>query len=166
MAIAQVFEGEEVGRVTWRFERVNATAILRELVDFYEPAAEDEQRSLKGEVEDGLYIFGEPGLFTQAVSNLIENALKYSPAGSRVDVALAEAPEGRLEITVENDAGQAGMPDPARVFERYYRSPRALSQIGSGLGLYLVQGLVRILGGGIAYEPQGGRVRFRLWLPC
>ena len=115
---------------------------------------------------EALTLKSDPVLLRVIVSNLIENALKYSPAGSRVDVALAEAPEGRLEITVENDAGQAGMPDPARVFERYYRSPRALSQIGSGLGLYLVQGLVRILGGGIAYEPQGGRVRFRLWLPC
>lgn len=115
---------------------------------------------------DRLALHSDPVLLRVILSNLIENALKYSPAGSRVDVSMAKAPEGRVEITVENDVGQTGLPDPARVFERYYRSPRALSQIGSGLGLYLVQGLVRILGGGIAYEPDAGRVRFRLWLPC
>lgn len=113
-----------------------------------------------------LALHSDPVLLRVILSNLIENALKYSPVGSRVDVALAKSPEGRVEITVENEVGQTGLPDPARVFERYYRSPRALSQIGSGLGLYLVQGLVRILGGGIAYEPDAGRVRFRLWLPC
>ena len=71
-----------------------------------------------------------------------------------------------MTVIVENDAGQAGLPDPAKVFQKYYRSHRAQSQIGSGLGLYLVQGLVRLLGGGIAYEPLSNRVRFRLWLPC
>lgn len=115
---------------------------------------------------DSLALHSDPVLLRVILSNLIENALKYSPVGSRVDVALAKSPEGRVEITVENEVGQTGLPDPTRVFERYYRSPRALSQIGSGLGLYLVQGLVRILGGGIAYEPDADRVRFRLWLPC
>ncbi|OYU19969.1 MAG: hypothetical protein CFE34_02490 [Rhodobacteraceae bacterium PARR1] len=135
--------------------------ILREACAAH-PAAERTVLTLPAPVT----LHSDPVLLRVILSNLIENALKYSPAGSRVDVALAKVPEGRVEITVENDAGQAGMPDPARVFERYYRSPRALSQIGSGLGLYLVQGLVRILGGGIAYEPDAGRVRFRLWLPC
>jgi signal transduction histidine kinase len=137
------------------------TAILREAC-LGHPAAE---RTVLI-APDTVALHSDPVLLRVIVTNLIENALKYSPAGSRVDVALTKVPEGHVEITVENDAGQTGMPDPEQVFERYYRSPRALSQIGSGLGLYLVQGLVRVLGGGIAYEPRAGRVRFRLWLPC
>lgn len=137
------------------------TSILREACAVHPAAARTVLTA-----PESVTMYSDPVLLRVILSNLIENALKYSPAGSPVDIALAKAPEGRVEITVENDAGQAGMPDPARVFERYYRSPRALSQIGSGLGLYLVQGLVRVLGGGIAYEPQLGRIRFRLWLPC
>lgn len=136
-------------------------AILREACSAH-PAAD---RAVV-HAPERLALHSDPVLLRVILSNLIENALKYSPAGSRVDVAMAKAPTGHVEITVENDVGQAGLPDPSRVFERYYRSPRALSQIGSGLGLYLVQGLVRVLGGGIAYEPDAGRVRFRFWLPC
>ena len=73
---------------------------------------------------------------------------------------------GQQVIWFENKEGPAGLPDSAHVFERYYRSKRAMSQIGSGLGLYLMQGLVRNLGGSISYEPKEGRARFRLWLPC
>lgn len=143
------------------FVACDPAAILREACSAH-PAVE---RTVV-QAPDRLALHSDPVLLRVILSNLIENALKYSPAGSRVDVAMAKAPEGRVEITVENDVGQTGMPDPSRVFERYYRSPRALSQIGSGLGLYLVQGLARILGGGIVYEPDAGRVRFRLWLPC
>jgi signal transduction histidine kinase len=111
-------------------------------------------------------LHSDPVLLRVVFGNLIENALKYSPPKSMVHVAIQQEAMGQLVIWFENEAGTAGLPDPARVFEKYYRSDRALSQIGSGLGLYLVQGVVRNLGGGISYEPEEGRARFRLWLPC
>jgi signal transduction histidine kinase len=108
----------------------------------------------------------DPVVLRVIFGNLIENALKYSRPESHVNVIMRPKAMGQLVIWFENEEGAAGLPDPARVFEKYYRSSRAMSQIGSGLGLYLVQGLVRNLGGGITYEPEEGRARFRLWLPC
>lgn len=137
------------GNVTWRFERVNATAILRELVDFYEPAAEDEQRSLKGEVEDGLYIFGEPGLFTQAVSNLIENALKYTYENGRVEVRAVRRVDGRIEIAVSDDGPGIAPEDRDRVLDRFVRLESARSTPGAGLGLSLVAAVARLHKGGL-----------------
>ncbi len=132
------------GNVTWRFERVNATGILRELVDFYEPAAEDVQRTLKGEVEDGLYIFGEPGLFTQAVSNLIENALKYTYENGRVEVRAIRRLDGRIEIAVSDDGPGIAPQDRDRVLDRFVRLESARSTPGAGLGLSLVAAVARL----------------------
>ena len=137
------------GNVTWRFERVNATGILRELVDFYEPAAEDVQRSLKGEVEEGLYIYGEPGLFTQAVSNLIENALKYTYENGRVEVRAIRRPDGRIEIAVSDDGPGIAPEDRDRVLDRFVRLESARSTPGAGLGLSLVAAVARLHKGGL-----------------
>ncbi|MCX7359790.1 MAG: HAMP domain-containing sensor histidine kinase [Alphaproteobacteria bacterium] len=137
------------GNVTWRFERVNATGILRELVDFYEPAAEDVRRSLKGEVEDGLYIYGEPGLFTQAVSNLIENALKYTYDGGRVEVRAVRRADGRIEIAVSDDGPGIAPEDRDRVLDRFVRLESARSTPGAGLGLSLVAAVARLHKGGL-----------------
>lgn len=137
------------GNVTWRFERVNATGILRELVDFYEPAAEDVQRSLKGEVEDGLYIYGEPGLFTQAVSNLIENALKYTYDGGRVEVRAVRRVDGRIEIAVSDDGPGIAPEDRDRVLDRFVRLESARSTPGAGLGLSLVAAVAKLHKGGL-----------------
>jgi len=149
------------GNVTWRFERVNATAILRELVDFYEPAAEDVQRTLKGEVEDGLYIHGEPGLFTQAVSNLIENALKYTYENGRVEVRAVRRPDGRIEIAVSDDGPGIAPQDRDRVLDRFVRLESARSTPGAGLGLSLVAAVARLHKGDLHLRDglgeQGGR---------
>jgi signal transduction histidine kinase len=115
-----------------------------------------------------------PSLVTDAaslrmiLSNLIENALKYSPAESRVEVevaARAQAQKAGLCVSVTNLPGAAGWPDPAHVFEKYYRSPGAYRQTGSGLGLYLAATMARQLGGELMYVSDQQSVRFELWLP-
>ncbi len=111
-------------------------------------------------------------IFKSVISNLIDNALKYSPAGSRIQVrvcaATGTASRG-CEISVENevsaDAGGPGFPDPAGLFRKYYRAGGAHKYSGSGLGLYLVASFMRLLGGEIRYETSDNRIRFILWLP-
>lgn len=104
------------------------------------------------------------------VGNLLDNACKYGPADGPVRIAAtrASAEQGAAGVTIEfeNPPGPAGWPDPAQVFGKYYRSPHAHRKTGSGLGLYLVAGLVQRLEGRIRYEPSADRVRFRVWLPC
>lgn len=77
------------------------------------------------------------------------------------------ARDGRsgVEIRVTNEPGEAGWPDPDRVFRKYYRSPGARRGSGSGLGLYLVAGLARMLGGAAEYRPTSAQVQFVVWLP-
>lgn len=123
------------------------------------------------------------------VRNLISNALKYSPHASRVmlkltpktlqadtaqDIRGSTAHEASnqevpgFSITVANAEGKAGVPDPNRMFEKYYRAPGAQHQTGTGLGLYWVQGVANLLGGHVAYRYEAGEpqpIVFEIWLP-
>lgn len=102
------------------------------------------------------------------LSNLLDNALKYSASGTDVACRLAtHEREGRtyLRFSVDNLPGPAGLPDPDRLFDKYYRSPHAHRHTGSGLGLYLVRHLAELLAGHLDYEQTGSQARFTLWIP-
>lgn len=99
-----------------------------------------------------------------ALSNLLENACKYSSPQSPIQIKLVtNAAQARIEVS--NMPGQAGWPDADKLFGKYYRSPHARRQAGTGLGLYLVNNLMQVLRGHIAYCPDEQYVRFALSLP-
>lgn len=109
----------------------------------------------------------DPLLLRTALGNLLDNALKYGPAGASVRLTVSAAPGARpaLLVRVENPVGPAGRPDPRQVFEKYYRAAAAHSQSGSGLGLYIVQELAELLEGQLRYLDDRPDVCFELWLP-
>jgi len=101
------------------------------------------------------------------ISNLLENAVKYSPKESKIFIetspqAVNDAPG--VHIQFMNDVGGMGAPDPEQVFKKYYRNSSATKISGSGLGLYLVYQLVHLIGGDISYQSQE-KVIFNLWIP-
>jgi signal transduction histidine kinase len=115
----------------------------------------------------GVVLHTDAQVLRIVLANLLDNALKYSAPGSVVTVtsdADLDAPRG-ISIIVQNLPGAAGWPDATMVFQKYYRSPQAHRQTGSGLGLYLVSSLAQLLGGGVRYTPNETHVRFTLWLP-
>ena len=104
-------------------------------------------------------VLSDPVLLRLILSNLLDNALKYSPPRSMVDLEVMPAPgagSGGPVLRVCNLPGRAGRPDPHRVFGKYYRSEGAQHSTGSGQGLYLVDGLARHLGLTAAYVPGSG----------
>jgi signal transduction histidine kinase len=104
---------------------------------------------------DALAARVDPLRIEQVVTNLVENALKFSPRDTRVDVALREAPDARFEIVVR-DRG-AGVPagERPRLFERYFQGDHGLG--GMGLGLFLSREIVERHGGTISAEfPASG----------
>ena len=109
-------------------------------------------------------------LFNIIFSNLLENALKYSKADSAVEVSVhrgGEHGETSLVVSVTNEIGQQGHPDPDKVFVRFYRHQLASETTGSGVGLYLVQELAMILKGYVryGYSAETKRVCFVVELP-
>ena len=102
------------------------------------------------------------------LSNLIDNALKYAAPEHPVRIGVRDGQTSAgpgISLQIANVPGSAGMPDATRVFDKYYRSPGAHGKSGSGLGLYLVQRIVMLLGGTIHYRPTANEVVFELWIP-
>jgi signal transduction histidine kinase len=110
-------------------------------------------------------VCSDPQLLETVLRNLVDNAAKYSPADTTVRLDLQPPGAGGVELTVRNTVGPAGKPDPDQVFTKYYRHAQARRWTGSGLGLYLVHGLVQNLGGRLRYMDEGPDIAFALWLP-
>ena len=110
-------------------------------------------------------ILGDPIFLRIILSNLLENALKYSPAGSKISATL-NVIQGNAVLVFENKKGDAGMPDPNKVFQRHYRSEGAQSIAGSGLGLYICARLVDTQNGTLDYLPVENCIKFVVSFPC
>lgn len=138
---------------------VECRALLEEAVAAAEPVALARRISLTLTGGAGAEVIGERFLLLQAVSNLVQNALEFTPAGGVIAVALATTDTARVTITIE-DTGP-GLPDyaMARLFERFYSLPRPDSGAKStGLGLSFVREVAHLHGGDIRLEnrPEGG----------
>jgi two-component system phosphate regulon sensor histidine kinase PhoR len=95
---------------------------------------------------------------TQVLENLLDNAIKYTPAGSQIDVRLREIDNG-VEVSVRDDGPGIPADDLPRVFERFYRvdKGRSREQGGTGLGLSIVKHIVQLHGGRVWVESEPGR---------
>jgi signal transduction histidine kinase len=101
----------------------------------------------------------------QVLANLLDNAVRYSPEGGTISVS-ARGRSRAVEITVADDGIGISEPDQHRVFAKFFRSERAPAGPGSGLGLFLVRGLVTAMGGRVWLESEeGGGSRFTVELP-
>src|SRR5205807_2369429 len=117
-------------------------------------AAEDRHVSI---VCDGQgEIFADPALFNRAVSNLIDNALRFTPDGGKVQISIGSR-DDHTEVFVR-DTGSGIAPEHLpRVFDRFYRGDASRSSAGTGLGLALVKSIVDLHGGSASVESELGR---------
>lgn len=140
-----------------------------EVLNLLAPASEERGLELVAEFpESAVEVLGEEEAIRQALSNLVDNAVKYSSAGGRVIVRL-QARNGRAVLEVEDEGPGIASEHLDRIFERFYRVDRARSRElgGTGLGLAIVKNVARRHGGGVEVESERGRgSTFRLWLPA
>jgi len=131
------------------FRDVEIDRILADVVEFYGPMAEEKSMALELEASPGaapVVIKGDPDLLAQAIGNLLDNAIKYAPAGSKVSVGLVRPPERLLRLEIR-DSGP-GIPQGERelVTRQFYRGSQD-NVPGTGLGLSLVLAVVHLHGG-------------------
>jgi signal transduction histidine kinase len=127
----------ESGAYRSAFTTVDLQPIVRDVCELYQAAAEDKSVTLQAETAGPVEVFGDRELLAQVLTNLVDNAVKYTPAGGVVRIALERAGDtARLRVA---DSGP-GIPasDHSRVLQRFTRLDRARSQPGNGLGLALV----------------------------
>jgi heavy metal sensor kinase len=142
-------------------EPVDVAEVTAAVVEDLRPLAEAKGLVLRVEVDparDGRVVLGDPGQLRQAVVNLIDNAVKYTPEGGSVTVSVGSAPGG-VAVTV-TDTGE-GIPAEhlPRVFDRFYRVDKARSREmgGTGLGLAIVKGIIETHGGRVELTSEVGR---------
>lgn len=149
------------------FVSVDLAAIAAEAAEFYAPAAELKGVPLSFEHRGAVPVSGDPLLLAQAVSNLIDNALKYSPAGGRIAVEVLRRTDGATALSV-SDSGP-GIPDAdkPRASERFFRGDNSRGTPGVGLGLSLVDAVAKLHGGvlELADNHPGLRAEMVLGMP-
>jgi two-component system phosphate regulon sensor histidine kinase PhoR len=158
----------ESGSVPLRPESIAAGELAERLLGELDPRLRSGDLAHEVRVEGSGRVLADRGALEQVLANLLDNAIKYTPAGGSVRVHVRPAPDGRQRIEVE-DSGM-GIPnkDLPRIFERFYRVDPSRSRAlgGTGLGLAIVKHLVQAMNGQIGVESQFGRgSRFWVELP-
>jgi signal transduction histidine kinase len=140
-------------------------AIASQAIDLYAEVAESRELRLGLAPGAPVPLAADPVRLRQAIANLLDNALKYTPAGGRVELA-AEIRAGAAVLTVADTGPGIPPAEQARVWERLYRGDQSRSQSGLGLGLSLVRAIVAAHGGQTAVRnaPAGGAI-FEVSLP-
>jgi len=143
-AVLRIAEIEHSRRLEG-FSQFRLAPLMREVSDLYDPIAEDRGITLQVEAGDDAIVHGNRDLLFEAVANLVDNAVKFTPKGGRVELALLRL-EGETVIRVK-DTGM-GIPEIERetVTKRFYRSDKSRSAEGLGLGLSLVAAIVKLHG--------------------
>ena len=127
------------------FDNVALADLVREVGDLYEPIAEDRHVTLHVASENDATVRGDRYLLLEAVANLVDNALKFTPAGGHVELALVRRKNENI-IRVSDSGPGIRENEQEAVTRRFYRSDKSRTTFGSGLGLSLVSAIVKLHG--------------------
>jgi signal transduction histidine kinase len=133
------------------FVPLDAATVAGEAVEFYLPAAELKGVALTFRANGPAPISGDPVLLAQAVSNLIDNALKYCHSGGAITVEIPRHTEQLVEIAVADDGPGISDTEKPKVVERFYRGDASRGTPGAGLGLSLVEAVAKLHGGSLRF---------------
>jgi heavy metal sensor kinase len=149
-----------------RCEPVDLSALVREACELFQPAAEDKGLRLHQRLRDGIVLQGDRRMLQRMIANLLDNAVKYTPAGGTVTVTLAKRGDGRVAVAVADTGIGMAEREIANVFKRFYRIDTSRSQPGTGLGLSLARAVARAHHGDIdAVSRPGAGSTFTATLP-
>jgi signal transduction histidine kinase len=142
--LLRIAEIEHSGRLNG-LDNVALADLIREVGDLYEPIAEDRHIALQVVSKDDATVRGNRDLLLEAIANLVDNAVKFTPAGGHVEVALLQ---GKNETIVRVSDSGPGIRENERqaVTRRFYRSDKSRTSFGFGLGLNLVSAIVKLHG--------------------
>jgi hypothetical protein len=160
-ALLRISEIEAMG-VRRQFRRVALSEALGDLVESYRPDAEASGHALEADVAPDIHVDGDRRLLMQLASNLLDNALRHTPAGTRVRVVLARA-DSAVTLVVEDDGPGVAAEHLPRLFERFSRLEASRTSGGHGLGLALVAAIAAAHNGSVVARPAPG-FAVKVWL--
>jgi signal transduction histidine kinase len=157
----------EAAKGASRFQPLDLGRLCGELAETYAPVAAEHGQTLTCDVRDDLTypIEGDRPLIARMIVNLVENAIRHTPEGSRIHVSL-ERSDGNVVLTV-TDNGPGIPPDEReKVFERFYRAERSRTTPGSGLGMPLIRAITEHHSGTIALDDAAPGLITRITFPA
>lgn len=155
----------ETGTMTIRSEPTEIAGLVQQAVELYEDLAEEHGLTIRVDTPPDLVVSLDRDRMRQVLANLLDNAVKYTPAGGAIDISAT--PEGLSVVVAVSDTG-IGIPveELPHIWERLYRGDKSRSTRGLGLGLSLVRAIVEAHGGRVhATSTPGAGSRFELRLP-
>jgi hypothetical protein len=157
----------EAGQARQDLAVLDASNIITEVAELYEPMAEEEGGNLVSSAPPGLTVLGDRQLLSQALTNLIDNAIKYgAKTGSTPSIAVSGGIEaGKVVISVRDHGEGIPPQDRERVTERFVRLDSSRSRPGNGLGLSLVAGVMKLHKGALLLEDNEPGLAAKLVLP-
>jgi heavy metal sensor kinase len=145
---------------------MDIAALVRDACRLFKAPAEEKGITLDGRGPERLALSGDIRLLQRMIGNLLDNAIKYTRANGRVDVAVRSQAGGRVEIEVRDTGPGISATDLPHVFERFYRGDPSRSLTGAGLGLSFARAVARAHGGEItAASSPGDGSTFTVTLP-
>ena len=148
----------EVRERSAAFAPVVLASLVERVVELYAPVAEDAGTALTTDAVGDPRIQGDEKLLFEALSNLVDNALKFTPAGGRVLVAARATPDGP-RLSVEDNGPGVDPDEREAITGRFHRGARTRMQPGSGLGLSIVAAIVTLHGLRLEFEDAGPGLR-------
>lgn len=149
----------DAGQIELRRELVDLAEIVEDTVELYQPVADDQQVILDWRASSPIAVYGDRGRLHQLVTNLLDNALKFTHRGGRITLRL-EAPDADARLTVADTGVGIAADRLPRIFDRFNQADRARHGRGAGLGLSICRWIAVAHGGTIeaASQPDVGTV--------
>ena len=148
-------------------QRVALAGLVRKACELFQPVADEKGIALSFEstADDGI-VLGDVSLLQRLSANLLDNALKYTPAGGSVRITIESEPRDKIMLSVADTGVGINPQHLPHIFDRFYRCDPSRSTVGSGLGLSLVQAIVKAHGAEIAVDSKAGEGSiFRVTFP-
>jgi two-component system cell cycle sensor histidine kinase PleC len=145
----------EEGKLEFLETRVELGDEARSLIGLLEPQTRRKNVSITVEAAGPSWVFADASALRQIVLNLLSNALKFTPAGGRITVAIGDAADGSVALAVKDNGTGIRPEDMERVFESFGQGrhdTRETNEQGTGLGLPICRGLIEAMGGSITIE--------------
>jgi heavy metal sensor kinase len=154
----------ETGTIHLHKTRVGLASLIEQVQSIYGYLAEEKGITLATHCPDDLLVFVDADRMRQALANLLDNAIKYTPQGGDVEIRAAQQGD-RVVLTVRDSGCGISLEDLPRIWDRLYRGDRSRSQRGLGLGLSLVKAIVHAHAGRVEAESEPGKgSTFRVYL--
>ena len=134
--------------------QMDIAAVVRDACELFRAPAEDKELRLVCDVAGNFSISGDNRLIQRMIANLLDNAIKYTPAGGSVEVAVNHANNDAVAIMVKDTGIGISKEDMSRIFERFYRCDPSRSEAGIGLGLSFARAIAKAHGGDISVTSE------------